>query len=51
MLCKIHHRGVHDGGWIIRMAGDGLPEFIPPEWVDPTRTPRRNPRPNLVGVS
>jgi hypothetical protein len=51
MLCKVHHRGVHDGGWIIRMASDGLPEFIPPEWLDAAQTPRRNPRPDLVGVS
>jgi 5-methylcytosine-specific restriction protein A len=51
MLCKVHHRSVHDGDWIIRMGTDGLPEFIPPEWVDSTRTPRRNPRPNLMGVS
>jgi uncharacterized protein DUF222/HNH endonuclease len=50
MLCKVHHRGVHEGDWIIRMGSDGLPEFIPPEWVDSTRTPRRNPRANLVGV-
>ncbi|MET0191102.1 MAG: hypothetical protein ABW212_19035, partial [Pseudonocardia sediminis] len=22
---------------------DGLPEFLPPAWIDPTRAPRRQP--------
>lgn len=47
MVCKIHHRELHSTEWIVRMASDGLPEFIPPTWVDETRTPRRNPRPDL----
>ncbi|MEJ3658911.1 DUF222 domain-containing protein [Actinomycetes bacterium KLBMP 9759] len=28
--CEVHH--------------DGLPEFIPPKWIDPDRRPRRRPR-------
>ena len=48
MLCRVHHRLLHaDSGWIVRIA-DGLPEFVPPAWIDPTRRPRRRPRPHLV---
>jgi hypothetical protein len=44
MLCKIHHRQLHFTEWICRIR-DGLPEFIPPAWVDPQRRPRRKPAP------
>jgi len=36
------HREIHHGHWDIRFADDGIPEFLPPPWIDPTRTPRRN---------
>ena len=49
MLCRIHHRQIHSTEWICRIR-DGLPEFIPPPWVDPQRRPRRKPAP-LVGAS
>ncbi|WP_232668285.1 HNH endonuclease signature motif containing protein, partial [Pseudonocardia sp. TRM90224] len=42
MLCRMHHREIHASEWIVRMV-DGLPEFIPPRWVDPDRVPRRQP--------
>jgi hypothetical protein len=45
LLCGFHHRRVHHHGWDIRIAADGHPEFIPPPWIDPNRTPRRNTRP------
>lgn len=45
LLCTQHHTLVHHGGWDIRVRQDRLPEFIPPPWVDPDRTPRRNNRP------
>jgi Domain of unknown function (DUF222)/HNH endonuclease len=41
LLCGFHHREHHKRGWAVRMR-DGLPEWIPPRWIDPTRTPRRN---------
>jgi Domain of unknown function (DUF222)/HNH endonuclease len=44
MLCRLHHREIHSTGWSVRIARDGLPEFIPPAWVDENRTPRRHPR-------
>jgi hypothetical protein len=43
MLCPAHHRILHNTGWEVRIAEDGLPEFIPPDWLDSERTPRRNP--------
>jgi hypothetical protein len=44
MLCRVHHREVHTTGWGVRIAPDGIPEFIPPPWIDPERRPRRHPR-------
>ena len=44
LLCPGHHRLHHSAGWEIRIAEDGLPEFIPPVFVDPERTPRRHAR-------
>jgi 5-methylcytosine-specific restriction protein A len=49
MLCKSCHRLVHHSGWIVRLR-DGLPEFIPPAWIDPDRHPRRRPRSQLIPV-
>jgi hypothetical protein len=43
MLCGSHHRILHNTAWEVRIAEDQLPEFIPPDWLDPERTPRRNP--------
>ena len=40
MLCRMHHRQVPFSDWIVRIR-DGLPEFIPPRWIDASRTPRR----------
>ncbi len=49
MLCRVHHRMLHhESGWHVRIR-DGLPEFIPPRWVDPEQVPRRKPLPHLVG--
>ncbi|GAA1832743.1 HNH endonuclease signature motif containing protein [Pseudonocardia ailaonensis] len=44
MLCAAHHRLVHHSLWQVRMV-HGLPEFVPPSWIDRTRTPRRRPVP------
>lgn len=40
MLCRFHHRQIHSSEWICRIR-DGLPEFIPPTWIDPQQRPRR----------
>ncbi|MGV9210761.1 DUF222 domain-containing protein [Micromonospora sp. RB23] len=42
LLCGHHHRVLHQGDWIVRIAPDGQPEFLPPAWLDAARTPRRN---------
>ena len=45
LLCGYHHRAVHHSGWQVAMAADRRPQFLPPPWVDPDHTPRRNTRP------
>jgi len=42
LLCAHHHRVLHRTGWDVRIAPDGLPEFLPPHWADRQRKPRRN---------
>jgi hypothetical protein len=45
LLCGHYHRVVHHRGWHVRMAADRYPEFLPPPWVEPDQTPRRDNRP------
>ncbi|WP_410620250.1 DUF222 domain-containing protein [Amycolatopsis sp. cmx-8-4] len=42
LLCAHHHRLLHRSGWEVRTAADGLPEFLPPAFLDKRRRPRRN---------
>jgi hypothetical protein len=42
LMCAHHHRLLHRSGWQVRIAADGLPEFLPPMWLDRRRKPRRN---------
>ncbi|UOX89584.1 HNH endonuclease [Amycolatopsis sp. FBCC-B4732] len=42
LLCAHHHRLLHRSGWQVRIATDGLPEFLPPGFLDKRRKPRRN---------
>ena len=42
LLCRFHHTEVHKGNWKIKWGADGIPEFVPPIWVDPEQKPRRN---------
>jgi len=42
MLCRAHHRLMHQQEWSVRIR-DGLPEFIPPRWIDIDQKPRRKP--------
>jgi hypothetical protein len=44
LLCGHHHRLIHTSRWQVRIAADGLPEFIPPAFIDSHRRPRRNAR-------
>ncbi len=41
LVCGFHHREHAKRGWACRML-DGRPEWIPPRWIDPQQTPRRN---------
>jgi Domain of unknown function (DUF222)/HNH endonuclease len=43
MLCRSCHRLVHHGGWDVHLR-EGVPEFYPPMWIDPSRSPRGRPR-------
>jgi hypothetical protein len=40
-VCGGNHRSFEQMGWTSTMI-NGRPHWIPPAWVDPTRTPRRN---------
>ena len=42
LLCRRHHRLIHEGDWTVRIAADGLPEFIGPPVLGAPRCPRRN---------
>jgi Domain of unknown function (DUF222)/HNH endonuclease len=43
LLCGYHHRLIHHSDWRVRInPKDGLPEFIPPSYVDSEQQPRRN---------
>ncbi|MEU4242126.1 DUF222 domain-containing protein [Actinoplanes sp. NPDC026619] len=42
LLCRHHHRVIHQTGWQVRISPDGRPEFLPPATIDPQRRPRRN---------
>ena len=41
LVCGFHHREFAKRGWACRIT-DGVPHWIPPAWLDPQQTPRRN---------
>ncbi|HKC28546.1 MAG TPA: DUF222 domain-containing protein [Jatrophihabitans sp.] len=41
LLCRYHHREFERRGWVVEMA-NGVPQWIPPSWIDPARRPIRN---------
>ena len=45
LLCRYHHHHfAARGGWVCRLNGDGLPEWVPPPHVDPDQVPIVNAR-------
>jgi hypothetical protein len=42
LVCRRHHRIIHHSEWAVRIRADGLPEFIPPRWIDPHQHPQQN---------
>jgi len=44
LLCGFHHRLYDIGTWAIRFASDGIPEAVPPTWVDVRQRPCRHER-------
>jgi hypothetical protein len=44
LVCPAHHNTAHHTGWQVRIAEDGLPEWIPPAHLDPQQRPRRHHR-------
>jgi hypothetical protein len=43
LVCQFHHRLLHHSTWQVRInPNDGLPEFIPPAYLDPRQRPQRN---------
>jgi hypothetical protein len=43
LLCGYHHRLIHHSEWQVRInPKDGLPEFLPPAYIDPGQRARRN---------
>jgi hypothetical protein len=44
LLCRYHHAHFLQKGWICRMNAEGLPEWIPPSWIDHDQRPQLNAR-------
>jgi hypothetical protein len=44
LLCRYHHHNFVSRGWTCRLNADGLPEWLPPRWLDRTRQPLVNTR-------
>ena len=43
-LCRYHHTHFLQKGWACRINDDGMPEWIPPWWIDHRRRPQINTR-------
>jgi hypothetical protein len=44
LVCRYHHHNFESGGWRCRIPPGGLPEWIPPSWIDRERRPIVHPR-------
>jgi hypothetical protein len=41
LLCDRHHREIHHTAWTVHIR-NGIPEFLPPKWLDHKQKPIRN---------
>ena len=44
LVCRYHHTHFAQKSWTCRINTDGLPEWIPPKWVDQQQRPQLNAR-------
>ena len=44
LLCRYQHTHFLQKGWTCRINPDRLPEWTPPNWVDPEQRPHTNTR-------
>jgi hypothetical protein len=44
LLCRYHHTHFLQKGWSCRLNADGLPEWIPPRWIDQQQRPQLDAR-------
>jgi len=44
LLCRYHHHNFLGRGWQVRLNGEGLPEWVPPAWLDRQQRPLVNHR-------
>lgn len=44
LLCAYHHHNFLNRGWQVSLNADGLPEWLPPRWINPDQSPRINNR-------
>ncbi|MFL6045622.1 MAG: DUF222 domain-containing protein, partial [Propionibacteriaceae bacterium] len=44
LLCRYHHTHFLQKGWTCRINENGLPEWIPPRWIDADQQPHINAR-------
>jgi hypothetical protein len=50
LLCRYHHTHFLQKGWSCRINPDGLPEWIPPRWIDHDQRPQVNARIQLINT-
>ncbi|HJY46078.1 MAG TPA: DUF222 domain-containing protein, partial [Propionibacteriaceae bacterium] len=44
LLCRFHHTHYLQKDWSCRINADGLPEWVPPRWIDPEQSSQLNSR-------
>jgi hypothetical protein len=44
LVCAYHHHNFLARGWTCKINTDGIPEWIPPKWVDRAQKPMINTR-------